>query len=77
MSRILTFWNIIILVAVGAIAYYFYNNHQTLVASNERLTSELVELENKWTELRHQEGEMAFARQELKQITKELDSLKP
>jgi len=77
MSRILTFWNIIILVAVGAIAYYFYSNYQTLVASNEKLTSELVELESKWTELRHQEGEMAFARQELEQITKELDSLEP
>lgn len=77
MSRILTFWNIIILTAVGAIGYYFYSNHQVLVADNEKLTRGLVQLENKWTQLRHQEGEAAYARQELVEVQKDLDSLRP
>ena len=77
MSRILTIWNILILTAVGAIAYYFYSNHQTLMGENEKLTAELVELESQWTQLRHEEGELAFARQELAQVTKRTNSLRP
>jgi hypothetical protein len=77
MSRILTIWNILILTAVGAIAYYFYSNHQTLMGENEKLTAELVELESQWTQLRHEEGEIAFARQELAHVTKSTNSLRP
>ena len=40
-------------------------------------TSLPYELESQWTQLRHEEGEIAFARQELAHVTKSTNSLRP
>ena len=67
---------IILLFAGISIAYYFYSNATNFRKENRQLTSDIQELKTEFINLRIQEGEIAFAAQEIAKIDEQRDEIK-
>ena len=75
MKRFFSVRYLVLLIAGLAIAYYFHINRKRFADGNAQLKTELADLNSEWMELRKQEGELTYAKQELVEINKKLKSL--
>jgi len=75
MKRFFSVRYLVLLIAGLAIAYYFHITRKSFTDENAQLKIELSDLKGEWIELRLKEGEAAYAKQELVEINKKLESM--
>lgn len=75
MKSFLTLRNIILLCVGIAVAYYFYSNGIKFKKENTQLKTEIGDLKTRFINLRIQEGELAFAAQEIAKIDEMRDEI--